>query len=73
MWIAKGTLIGIVCFIPVSITYWIILVHSWHLPSNSAIGVDVVKIYTIQAPLFWDLFAATILLACYFVKSRQKE
>mgnify|MGYP004706097413 CR=1 FL=1 len=70
MRIVKGLLLGGVCFIPVVIVYWIVRVENWHMPGHGAIGVDVVKLYTIQSPIFWSLFVLTMLLAFYLVRPR---
>ncbi len=70
MRIVTGFFLGVLCFIPVAIVYWIVRVESWHMAPHGAIGVDVVKLYTIQSPIFWTLFLLTMLLAFYLVRPR---
>lgn len=70
MWIVKGVLVGLAAFIPLSIVYLIVRLG----PSRRGVAtsVGVLKLYTMESPIFWTVFVVLMVLGCLLTRHWQK-
>jgi hypothetical protein len=69
IWIFKGTFMGAIALVPILVFY---LVFRASVAESTASGPGSLRQLTINSPLFWLVFAATIIWACYINKPRSQ-
>jgi len=64
VWILKGALAGTSLFIVGSLFYVYFTLFRPRIGQNVAIGLSVIKVYTIWNPIYWAVFVAVLAAGC---------